>query len=94
MSSPITFSGFNNIDFSSVLEALAAQERIPVTQLESQQAALKQQRTALGSLATKLGAIESASRDNIGRGGRTESRVAHVPVARAQGVSRSGSDLC
>jgi len=36
MSSPITLSGFNNIDFSQVLTALMAQERIPVTRLETQ----------------------------------------------------------
>lgn len=63
MGSPITFSGFNNIDFNSVLEALSAQERIPVTQLEQQQADLQKQRTAFGTLATRLSAIESASRD-------------------------------
>lgn len=63
MSSPITFSGFNNIDFTSVLEALSAQERQPVVQLETQQAQLQKQRTAFGTLATRLGAVESASAD-------------------------------
>ena len=63
MSSPITFSGFNNIDFNSVLEALSAQERQPVVQLETQQAQLQKQRTAFGTLATRLGAVESAARD-------------------------------
>ncbi len=63
MSSPITFSGFNNIDFSSVLEALSAQERQPVVQLQTQQAQLEKQRTAFGTLATRLGAVESASAD-------------------------------
>ena len=45
MSSPITLSGFNNIDFSQVLNALMAQERIPVTQLTTQQTALSNQKT-------------------------------------------------
>lgn len=63
MSSPITFSGFNNIDFSSVLEALSAQERQPVVQLETQQAQLEKQRTAFGTLATRLSAVEAASAD-------------------------------
>ena len=63
MSSPITFSGFNNIDFTSVLEALSAQERQPVVQLETQQAELQKQRTAFGTLATRLSAVESAARD-------------------------------
>jgi flagellar hook-associated protein 2 len=63
MSSPITFSGFNNIDFNSVLEALSAQERQPVVQLETQQAQLEKQRAAFGSLATRLSAVESAAAD-------------------------------
>ena len=63
MSSPITFSGFNNIDFNSVLEALSAQERQPVVQLETEQAQLQKQRIAFGTLATRLGAVESAARD-------------------------------
>ena len=63
MGSPITFSGFNNIDFNGVLEALSAQERQPVVQLETQQAQLQKQRTAFGTLATRLGAVESAARD-------------------------------
>ena len=41
MGSPVTLSGFNNIDFGSVLNALMQQERIPVTQLETQQTALQ-----------------------------------------------------
>ena len=61
MSSPITFSGFNNIDFNSVLEALSAQERQPVVQLETQQAQLEKQRTAFGTLATRLSAVEAAA---------------------------------
>ena len=63
MGSPITFSGFNNIDFNSVLEALSAQERQPVVQLETQQAQLQKQRAAFGTLATRLSAVESAARD-------------------------------
>ncbi len=63
MGSPITFSGFNNIDFTQILEALSAQERQPVRQLETQQAELQKQRTAFGTLATRLGAVESAARD-------------------------------
>jgi flagellar hook-associated protein 2 len=61
MGSPVTLSGFNNIDFGSVLNALMQQERIPVTQLENQQSALRAQQTAFGTFATKLAALESAS---------------------------------
>jgi flagellar hook-associated protein 2 len=60
MSSPITLSGFNNIDFSQVLTALMAQERIPVTQLETQQTALKNQKTFFSTFASKLAGLESA----------------------------------
>ena len=60
MSSPITLSGFNNIDFSSVLNALMAQERIPVTQLTTQQTALNNQKTFFTTFASKLASLESA----------------------------------
>ena len=60
MSSPITLSGFNNIDFSQVLTALMAQERIPVTQLTTQQTALNNQKTFFSTFASKLAGLESA----------------------------------
>jgi len=60
MSSPITLSGFNNIDFSQVLNALMAQERIPVTQLTTQQTALSNQKTFFATFASKLAGLESA----------------------------------
>ncbi len=60
MSSPITLSGFNNIDFSQVLTALMAQERIPVTQLTTQQTALNNQKTFFATFASKLAGLESA----------------------------------
>ena len=56
----VTFSGFNNIDFNQVVSAIMAQERQPLTRLESQQSTLEAQKTAFGSLATKLTAIQSA----------------------------------
>jgi flagellar hook-associated protein 2 len=61
MGSPVTLSGFNNIDFGSILTALMQQERIPVTQLESQQTALKAQQTAFSTFATRLANLESAA---------------------------------
>jgi flagellar hook-associated protein 2 len=60
MGSPITLSGFNNIDFSQVLNALMAQERLPVTQLETQQTALTNQKTFFATFASKLAGLESA----------------------------------
>jgi flagellar hook-associated protein 2 len=56
----VTFSGFNNIDFNQVVSAIIAQERQPVARLETQQSALETQKTAFGTLATKLTAVQSA----------------------------------
>jgi flagellar hook-associated protein 2 len=60
MGSPITFSGFNSIDFNSILNALMTAERLPMTALETQKTALNTQGTAYTTLAGKLGALESA----------------------------------
>jgi flagellar hook-associated protein 2 len=60
MSSPITFSGFNSIDFNSILNAIMTAERAPMTALETQKSALNTQGTAFTTLAGKLGALESA----------------------------------
>jgi flagellar hook-associated protein 2 len=63
MGSPVTFSGFNKIDFSSILNAMSAQDRLPVQLLEANKADLQKQRAAFSTLATRLAAVESASRD-------------------------------
>jgi flagellar hook-associated protein 2 len=60
MGSPITLSGFNNIDFSQVLNALMAQERLPVNQLTTQQTALNNQKGFFATFASKLAGLESA----------------------------------
>lgn len=60
MSSPITFSGFNSIDFNSILNAIMTAERAPMTALETQRTSLNSQGTAFTTLAGKLGALESA----------------------------------
>ncbi|HEY0872341.1 MAG TPA: flagellar filament capping protein FliD [Vicinamibacterales bacterium] len=60
MGSPITFSGFNNIDFGVVLNAIMQQERAPLAAVESQKTALQAQDSAFATFATKLGALESA----------------------------------
>jgi flagellar hook-associated protein 2 len=66
MSSPITLSGFNQIDFSMILNAIMQQERQPVTLLESQKVALEKQRTGFGTLASKLSAL-ATSVENVVR---------------------------
>jgi flagellar hook-associated protein 2 len=60
MSSPITFSGFNSIDFNQILNAIMTAERAPMTALETQKSTLNTQGTAFTTLAGKLGALESA----------------------------------
>lgn len=59
--SAVTFSGANGIDFGLILNAVMAQERLPLDNLESQKTVLKTQSTAFATLATKLGALESAA---------------------------------
>jgi flagellar hook-associated protein 2 len=60
MGSPITFSGFNQIDFGQILNVIMTAERAPLTALETQKKVLNQQGTAFTTLATKLAALESA----------------------------------
>ena len=61
MGSPITFSGFNSIDFNTILNAVMAQERTPLTRLENKRNTLQTQNTAYGTLAGKLATLESAA---------------------------------
>jgi flagellar hook-associated protein 2 len=58
--SPITFSGFNQIDFNQILEAVMTQERAPLNRLETQKKTLETQNTAFSTLAGKLSSLESA----------------------------------
>src|SRR5437764_1326081 len=61
MGSPITFSGFNQIDFNVVLNAIMQQESLPLQALQAQQKALQATDSAFGQLATKLDALRTAS---------------------------------
>jgi flagellar hook-associated protein 2 len=60
MGSPITFSGFNSIDFNTILNAVMQQERTPLTALETRKTALETQNTTFGTFATKLSSLETA----------------------------------
>jgi flagellar hook-associated protein 2 len=57
----VTLSGFNNIDFSAILEAVMVQERVPFTALGTKKATLQQQNTQLGALAGKLSSLQNAA---------------------------------
>jgi flagellar hook-associated protein 2 len=90
MSSPITLSGFNNIDFSSIVTALMQIERQPVTQLQQQQSALNGQKNFFGEFASKLASLESAI-GNLKGAGAFSGRAATVSDTTAGSVSVSPS---
>ena len=58
MSSPITLSNFNGIDFGVILTAVMAQASQPVELLKSQQSALASESDQYNLLATKIGSLE------------------------------------
>ena len=60
MSSPITFSGFNQIDFNQILNSVMSQERVPLTRLETQKKTLETTNSAFATLAGKLSTLETA----------------------------------
>jgi flagellar hook-associated protein 2 len=60
MGSPITFSGFNQIDFNQILNAVMGQERAPLTRLETQKKTLETTNSAFGTLVGKLSTLETA----------------------------------
>jgi flagellar hook-associated protein 2 len=64
LGSPITFSGFNSIDFNMILNAVMAQERTPITRLETHKQTLQTQNTAFATLAGKLTSLQTAV-DNL-----------------------------
>ncbi|MFN8057685.1 MAG: flagellar filament capping protein FliD [Vicinamibacterales bacterium] len=90
MGSPITLSGFNNIDFNSILTALMKQERLPVTLLESQQTAIKSKKSTFSALASRLATLESAT-DALDTGQSLQGRAASVSDASALSVSPGSS---
>src|SRR5262245_18380632 len=61
MGSPITFSGFNQIDFGTVLNAIMQQESRPLQVLQAREQALKVTDGALTSLTGKLDALREAA---------------------------------
>src|SRR5262245_4342374 len=90
----VTLSGFNNIDFSAILEAVMVQERVPFTALGTKKAALQQQNTQLGALAGKLSSLQNAaerlsSPDSLNVLSATSSDPALVGVSTSSG-SMSG----
>ena len=60
MATPVSFSGFNKIDFNMILDAVMIQERQPLDRLETQKKTLESQNTQLATLAGKLTTMRSA----------------------------------
>lgn len=84
MGSPITFSGFNNIDFNLILSSIMEQERAPVNALNTQKSALQNQSSAFATLATKVSALETAAQklaDATTIGGRSASNTDESAVS-------------
>jgi flagellar hook-associated protein 2 len=61
VSTPITMSGFNGIDFTVILNSLMEAEKAPLTALQTRQSVLKAQSSAFASLATKISALAEAA---------------------------------
>jgi flagellar hook-associated protein 2 len=59
--SPITFSGFNNIDFNLILGAVMEQARQPLAVLESQQSGVQARISTFGTLTSKVLALKTAA---------------------------------
>ncbi len=89
MGSPITFSGFNNIDFNLILESVMKQARGPLTAIEDRQAGFKAQLTNLGKLTSQTNALRQAA-DDLADSKAGDTVTASTTDAAAVGVS-SGS---
>ena len=60
MSSPISLSGFNNIDFSSIVNSLMAAASEPLNNLQTQQTNLQTKASGLTSLISQVSLVQNA----------------------------------
>lgn len=61
MSSPISFSGFNNIDFNTIINAMMQEASQPLADLQTQQSSLQSQSTNFSTLSSRTAAVQSAA---------------------------------
>lgn len=61
MSSGITFSGFNQIDFNVILTSIMQQESQPLVTLQSRQTSLQSRITNFSTLSTRMAAMQTAA---------------------------------
>lgn len=90
MGSPISFSGFNNIDFGVVLNAIMQQERVPLSAIEARRTGLQAQNSAFSALAGRLATLESAA-ERLASGEALSQVAATSSDESAVGVSASGA---
>lgn len=98
MSTPITFSGFNDIDFNMVLNAMMTQASQPLTSLQSRQSALKSQLTTFDTLRTRVDSLRSAaeslgSLDAVSTTASTSTNSGAVSVSSGPGASPAHYDV-
>lgn len=97
MGSPITFSGFNSIDWSLILEAVMQQERQPVAALQSQKTTLESQNNSLGTLLGKLTTLDNAitamATDDSVRPATASSSSTNVTVSASDAATQGTYDL-
>jgi flagellar hook-associated protein 2 len=55
----LSFSGFNGIDFTQIMNAVMLQERQPLDELQRQQSLLQQKDSALSAMANLIGALQT-----------------------------------
>ncbi len=63
MSSPVTLSGFNNIDFGSIVTSLMQQASEPLNALQAQQDSINSQIKSMASLGNRVSSLKSAADD-------------------------------
>jgi len=82
-------SGFNNIDWNVVLDAVMKQESQPLTYMQNQRSSISSRSTAYGVLAGWVGALESKVSDlasAASQGGRTATSTDSTIVAASAGA--------
>jgi len=86
--SPITFSGFNQIDFNLVLSSIMTQASQPLVALQNRQAALQSQISTYDSLNSKVLALRTAA-DRLGSAESVSTLAATSSDEAALGASAS-----
>lgn len=91
MGSPITFSGFNNIDFNMILESVMQQARQPLTTIQTRQSGMKTQLTALGKLTSQANTLRTAAKDLAATASGDTVSASTTDAAAVSVASKSGA---